>query len=576
MLIYEGTDFENYIKNELKINTEWIPRDFSDCVKKYLESSTHKVLAVGGLRGTGKTTGIIQAARGMDCCYILALKNDTDISGQDYINFIKKTDRKIIIIDEYSWINDRRDLDYYLATAVYKGKRVVITGTESISLDFLNYSTLNHRVSMLHTTMFTYDEYLRVFKKEHNKSSCYEYLKSGGLFKDHILKTFDDMKDYVEEAVVYNLANYLKNEIDVRAARTLTYSVLYKAVCESNLVRVPTLRKKSVTLDNFLEDMGIDADMQINQRYLNRVADIFEHVGIIVRVPNFQNDSVLKEQYYITNPSITYHLILHTYKLRDLDDGILGHLFEAAAMVQLATNKIDEHDIYFFNNTGIADDKKNKELDILLTDHSKNYAYLFECKNSQNDSIKNGITLLSGDLEKYYLKDIDIIGRYVIYNGKPVVKGYDIGKVVFTSLAGDIIDNYFSFEENAAMIIADKRKNRENKSHSFYYKKVFPDFDYNLPILPSWNDSTERSDGIPSMSLEYKGHTLKLFFDYNDENKRCKDSKGFPRKKYRLFVGRMKIKETDDFLEMNNYALNIINGTYELSNIVNSLTNPQK
>ena len=94
--------------------------------------------------------------------------------------------------------------------------------------------------------------------------------------------------------------------------------------------------------------------------------------------------------------------------------------------------------------------------------------------------------------------------------------------------------------------------------------------------MPSWNDSTERSDGIPSMSLEYKGHTLKLFFDYNDENKRCKDSKGFPRKKYRLFVGRMKIKEIDYFLEMNNYALNIIDGTYELSNIVNSLTNPQK
>ena len=459
MLIYSGQQLEKYKKENLQIQKSWNKRDFVTGVRTYFHSSVEKVLAVGGLRGTGKTVGILQASEGLDVCYVLAQKGDGK-TGADYIEFLRNVDSKYIIIDEYSWISGREDLDRYLITAIQNGKRIAITGTESITLDFLNYGALNHRVSVLHTTLFTYEEYLRLYDKKHSKAVCREYLMEGGLFKEYAIRNFDSMKAYVEEAIVNNLSGYLKDEISEEKAKTLTYSVLYKAICPSNLSSVPTLRKSSVTLSNFLEKIGVNTAIKPEERDLNRVADIFEQIGLIVRVPNYDRDSELREQYYITNPSLTCQLILAAYDLRNIENSILGHVFESCVMVQLAVNKLEDHDIYFFNN-GSGYDPNNKELDIIITDKEKEFAYFFECKFSQDDEIRSDITLLSGYLEENYFKHTEIEGRYLVYNGKPCVKEYEVGTVVFTPI-GSILDRYFEFQENVEDI-ARNTVSKDNK-----------------------------------------------------------------------------------------------------------------
>ncbi|MBQ7606883.1 MAG: hypothetical protein IJU76_02755 [Desulfovibrionaceae bacterium] len=63
MLIYEGENLELYKRDFLKIQNDWNRRDFTYRVEQYLESVTEKVFAVVGLRGTGKTVGILQAAK---------------------------------------------------------------------------------------------------------------------------------------------------------------------------------------------------------------------------------------------------------------------------------------------------------------------------------------------------------------------------------------------------------------------------------------------------------------------------------------------------------------------------------
>lgn len=461
MLVYTGKQLDEYKKNQLQILDSWNKRDFTTGVSRYLDSSVEKVLAIGGLRGTGKTVGILQAAKGLDACYILAQKGESN-TGKDYIELLKNTGEKYIIIDEYSWINDREDLDRYLITAVQNGKRIVITGTESITMDFLNYGALNHRVSVLHTTMFTYDEYRRIYNKEHSKAVCKEYLMEGGLFKEYALTNYESTKAYIEEAIVNNLADYLKERMSEEKARTLTYSVLYKAICPSNLSSVPTLHNSKVTLDNFLDTMGINTAMKIEERDLNRVSEIFEQIGLIVRVPNYDKDSSLKEQYYITNPSLTCQLILAAYNIKAIEGSILGHVFESCVMVQMASNKLAEHNIYFFNN-GSGHDPNNKELDIILTDKEEEYAYLFECKFTQNDDLRSDITLLSGYLEENYFQHTEIEGRYVIYNGKPCVKNYDVGTVLFTPI-GDVLNRYFEFDENV-------KETRLNQNEKMIQKK---------------------------------------------------------------------------------------------------------
>lgn len=462
MLSYQDNNLKTYKKDKLNINPNWNCRDFVRCVTDYANSSTEKILAIGGLRGTGKTVGILQALEDYDILYLSSQEGETE-TAEDYIELLKNTDKKIVVIDEYSWIKDREKLDKYLLTSVQNDKRIILTATESISLEFLNYGKLNHRVNTVHTTMFTYEEYLRLYNKEHSKAVCKEFLMTGGLFNEYIIRNFDSAKQYINEAIVSNLAGYLKDEMNFEVAKTLTYSVLYKAICPSNLSEIPTLRKNHSTLENFLEQMGVNTDYIPEEKEIQRVADIFKQAGIIERIPNFDKKSELKEQFYIVNPSLTCQLIKETYGLADIENSVLGHVFEAAVAIQLSANMLSDHVIYFYNNGNEQNGPDNKELDIVITDKEKEFAYFFECKFKQSDAISSDKTLRSGFLEEHEFKDIDILGRYVVYNGKPSVQEYEVGTVVFTPI-GDILDNYFEFEQNVKTISASKvNKNDRDK-----------------------------------------------------------------------------------------------------------------
>lgn len=461
MKIYEGIELENYKKNNLQIDETWNERSFVSCVKNYLRGSTEKILAIGGLRGTGKTVGILQAATGYDVAYILTQKGEEE-TGKDYIDFLQNTDKKYIIFDEYSWIKNRDELDRYLLTSVQNNKRIILTATESITLDFLNYGALNHRVQTLHTTMFTYEEYLKLYGKEHSKATCRQFLTEGGLFKEYALKNYEATRKYVEEALVKNLAAYLKEDMDEEMARALTYAVLYKAICPSNLNSIPTLQSSHVTVENFLDEWGVNTTIEPNSRDVKRVADIFEQTGIIVRIPNFNENSNIEEQYYITNPSLTCQLILSAYNINKIDSYILGHVFESVVAVQLATNKLEEHEIFFYNNETQATGNSNHELDVIITDREREFAYFFECKFSEKNEPRRDITLLSGYLESHEFTGTDIEGRYIVYTGKPEVKEYPVGPVVFTPI-GDVLNRYFEFEENIEEIQSSKEEKNNAK-----------------------------------------------------------------------------------------------------------------
>ena len=84
--------------------------------------------------------------------------------GKDYIKFLSEVKEKNIIIDEYTWIRNNRDLSYYLWTLVENGKRVEITGTHSLALDYLEDGILVHRAFRINVNMFTYEEFCRVYQ----------------------------------------------------------------------------------------------------------------------------------------------------------------------------------------------------------------------------------------------------------------------------------------------------------------------------------------------------------------------------------------------------------------------------
>ncbi len=447
-LIYEGKDLNTYKKVNLAIQESWNQRYFVSKVRTYLNGSSEKILAVGGLRGTGKTVGILQASEGYDILYLLAQKMDGK-TGSDYIDILMNTEKEYIVIEEYSWIENRKELDSYLLTSVQNNKRIILTATESIALDFMNYGALNHRVEIMHTTMFTYEEYLKLYNKKHSESVCKEFLLEGGLFKEYTLRNFAATKEYISDAIINNLTGYLKNEMNIEKAKAVTCAVLYKAIYPLNLLPSAILPNNHITLEYFLEKMGVDISYKPEESEIHRIADIFEESGIIVRIPNFNRNSELKEKFYITNPSLSYQLIKEAYGLNDIENSILPHIFESTVAVQLFTNRLSEHDIYFHYDD--LDARVNPKLAFIITDREIEYAYIFEC-DFKEDTVYNSFTNMFSQLENYTFEGIEIDGRYVVYDGNSKVnENYDVGPIIFTPI-GDILDYYFEFEHNIEII----------------------------------------------------------------------------------------------------------------------------
>jgi len=438
MRVFQGTALLEFMKDEVGIQDDWEERDFVEVARSHFEGKYQTVLVIGGLRATGKTVGLLQALRGLDACYVVAQRREKETS-EDYIKLLETVDKKYIVIDEYSWVRNREELDKYLWTAVQNGKRIAVTGTDSITLDFLDCGDLIHRVSMLHVNMVSYTEYCRIFKLEPCKETCVKFLIEGGVFRKGALRNFDNMQKYVEVALIDSLAEYTKGEISKEKAKALVYSVLFKAICPNNLRKVPLLMNQKLERRNFLDRMGVRKDLVFEEYEVRRVADILEQLDVIVKVPNYDQSSPIKEQYYIANPALTSQLILAAYDLVGVDGYILGHVFEAAVMCILHYNLRSENKLYFLNTT--FEDGSNKELDAVITTEKEDYVHFVECKMREDATLKMTSTILDERLEDIFPDSI-VDGRFIVYNGKPckkVVSG-DVA-VIYTDF-GKILEDY--------------------------------------------------------------------------------------------------------------------------------------
>lgn len=459
MYLLMDSQLQEYIQ---KINTGLgtNERFFVDYARHYFGGTNDKILAIGGLRGTGKTTGLLQALLGLDALYICAQKGEEE-SISDYIEMLKQTEKKYIVIDEYTWIQDRKELDYYLYTCVQNGKRIAITGTESITLDFLNYGNLIHRIDMVHVTIFSYDEYLHVYHLSHSKENCKKYLIEGGVFSEYAITNYDSMINYVKTAIVDNLVSYLGGKYEEQLMLQVVYTVLYEAVCSSTIRKMSTYNVNHTPVKNYLDVFGIDADIRFPKddfrRMVDRVAEILEQIGVVVKIQNAVLDYEYEDNFletinlektpkyktYIVNPSLTCQLIKTVYALNDIDGYILGNVYEACMMSYLSYYKLNDDKLYFIDLR--YKNGKNKELDaVMVRGIDERYIYLFECKYKAKAEIQKSNTMVSKDLEEFLrwrFGNSEVDGRCFVYTGEERVVFYEDKDYLFTPI-GQSIRNY--------------------------------------------------------------------------------------------------------------------------------------
>ena len=442
-------------------------RDFvNDAREYYFKSDYAEILVVSGLRGTGKTFGLLQAAEAFeDVLYITSSKSE-DETGKDYIELLKKAEEKYIIIDEYSWIKEREELDSFLYTLTLQGKRVAVTGTDSIALDFLSKSTMIHRVMYINVNMFTYQEYCRIYQKEYGKKSSDEYLKYGGVFKSYVLEKFDDMVKYVEEAVINNLANCIN--IEREKAKALIYDIMYLAVCPSSEITVsyPNSRKNDARYQQMLRRIGIDPLVTFDAFDFERVSKILIDTGFVVKTEqlfqrsndeNTYEDSKGSYRLNLTNPSLTYQMVSAVFD--DISaEKRLEMAFEASVVSYMSKNLLEQDKLYLVN-MGVA----KPELEIVVVNREKQQVYLMDAKEQDDCRLPDKKSLVSEDLENEF-QGVTIEGRYVICNSDYEKASVNNGKkVIFTNIESKTLLHYDEFEKHYKSLSIKRKYRTPNK-----------------------------------------------------------------------------------------------------------------
>lgn len=457
-------DKENYGEylaiNE--ISDSWKKRDFVSEVEKYMDSSINKVLLVSGLRGTGKSVGVLQAIKNRDAVYIV-MEQGINTSSKELMEVLASRKEKIIVLDEYTWVTDRRksELDGYLYTLVTHGKRVVVTGTESISLEALKTGHLIHRAVTIHTTHMSFPEYCRLYDAPMDQKNCDKYLTQGGIFESYVINNEHTMANYIESAIIENLKGYVRDYrplFDESKISNIIYTLLYRAIWDL-MKNNPKLLQNSNSIETqiILERLGIDLEEKAISIYdIRLVAELLCSVGVLVKVPNLINEmnEVQEEIFkgyktYIVNPSLTCQFIKTVFPMYDNMSSILGFVYEANCMVDLYFKKQAADEIYYIESK----EADNYEIDIAIVsndDTRKKQFYLFECKHRYRVNVYNeNWSIVNGKVDaalREAFPDSEIMGRFIIHPGENELQMHVTGKRVVVVNQNDLLYKYYKFE----------------------------------------------------------------------------------------------------------------------------------
>lgn len=192
-----------------------------DDIHKFLFDDTKfgKVLALYGLRRTGKTTLIFQNILDMSledfskCAYIKIKNSDTFERLMNDLNFLTTHGFKYIFIDEITLLNDFNSLASVLSDIYGLRSKIVLSGTDSLGFMISKYHELYDRIILIHTTYIPYKEFSEVLDID----SIDTYIEYGGLmavetnnYNETKFIDGESINEYVDTAIAHNIEHSLK------------------------------------------------------------------------------------------------------------------------------------------------------------------------------------------------------------------------------------------------------------------------------------------------------------------------------------------------------------------------------
>ena len=206
----------------------WERRDKFANIMKYLRWKTEsRVCIIYGLRRTGKTTMLMQAAADLTeeefakAFYIKASVRTSIHEMSRVIADFEKKGYKYAFIDEATLMEDFIDAaaifsDSYAAA----GMKIVLSGTDSLGFWFTLDNELYDRAYMIHTTFIPYAEHARLLKTP----DIDEYIRLGGMLQagelafadddarreDASFRTDESTRRYIDTAIAQNIQRSLR------------------------------------------------------------------------------------------------------------------------------------------------------------------------------------------------------------------------------------------------------------------------------------------------------------------------------------------------------------------------------
>jgi predicted AAA+ superfamily ATPase len=384
-----------------------------------------KIGVVFGLRSTGKTVGMLQAAEvllslGLKAAYI-SYNYDEAAVGDAFIEMdgLIKQGFTHFFIDEATYLEGFLNgasewSDKYTPTFRVK---IVIAGTDSFMINIAKLRSLFHRYVQFSTNWTSYNEYREVYGESFAK-----YKKYGGIF------TIEDMSDYINSAIVRNLLHTIHNcreesghiNAYVVSLGSIDEAVMYKAIIsilkcivEDEIIHdfiEHAMEKSTINLGTAISGLVKSEKLDIKRRIAKAMSLYDEFDGIkhpesvieallsfLVKIgcliESFRSISNIgsdKEKiYYISHPALTNYVVSETVKGTSKLEGISHQDFKSG-IEQAAEGYINESMAFSHMLAACGEndtvfkyfDFEEREIDIVVVNSDESIVRLIEVKST--------------------------------------------------------------------------------------------------------------------------------------------------------------------------------------------------
>jgi predicted AAA+ superfamily ATPase len=467
-------------------------RDFVEPLIGYCEDGSYngKIGIVYGLRSTGKTVGMLQAAealieRGHKAAYVRFNYDEAAIGDVNIeIKALAKQGYTHFFIDEATYLegflNGAAEWpDVYVPANRIK---IIISGTDSFLINIARGTSLFHRCVQFSTNWNSYDEYRKIQGKSYE-----DYKAAGGIF------IAEPMPEFIQAAVVKNLLHTLEHCVD-DAGRTNEYTTRLGSIDDATIYKaIVSILKCSVEADikrhfvKYANDKNImdfgpaiqNWTKQSKQDVKKQVAEalsvysdfksvknpewaIEALISYLVKIGCLGESFVatsdiggIRENiYYFTHNALMYYAVQETINgaikigganSRAFQDGIKqaaeGYLNESIVFAHVlisVSGRVDIKDL--FKETVFKYRDFDREIDVVDIDHTKKILRLIEVKSKSkidvNRVFKNEARHLYDDevLKNIGADDEYAISRIIVYQGESKAIPHPKGNLILSNI----------------------------------------------------------------------------------------------------------------------------------------------